>query len=83
MNWTYILLAVVLAIAAIIIDWQQDRTSFLQAAKDHALKYIAIVVVAGFFAGWVLQFGWLRVLLVGAGVYFGWTFLYGLIKKKP
>jgi hypothetical protein len=83
MNWTYILLAVTLALIAIVIDWQKDKTSFVIAAKTNFLKYIAIVVIAGFFAGYALSLWWLRVLLVGAGVYFFWTFIVNLVKTKP
>jgi len=51
MNWTYILLAFAMALISVIIDWQIDKTSFLAAGKKHIVKYIAIFVVGGFFAG--------------------------------
>lgn len=82
MNITYILLALVMALLSIVVDWQKDKTSFLYAAKTNVVKYLAILVVGGFFAGYLLDIWWLRIILVCTGIYWFWSFFAGLFKSK-
>lgn len=83
MNITYILLALLMALLSIILDWQKDRTSFAAAAQQNWIKYLVILVVGGFFAGYILEYWWIRIILVCAGVYYFWSLLAGLFKSKP
>lgn len=72
-----ILIALLMVVLAIIIDWQKDKTSFLTAAKMNALKYVGVfagVLLAAYLPWWAVG------LAAGACVYFFWTLIVNLFK---
>lgn len=81
----YILIALFVALAAIILDWQKDKSSFMMALETNWLKYIVVFVVVGFLTGYLFELQIIRYVfaaLAGTGVYFFWSFLVNLFKKK-
>lgn len=81
----YILIGLLITLAAIVLDWQKDKSSFLIALQTNWLKYAAIFVVVAFLTGYLFDLQavhYIFAALAGAGVYFFWSFLVNLFKKK-
>lgn len=82
-----IIILVLAAIAASIIDWQKDKSTFILAWKKNFVKYSGMVV-AGFLISSVPA--WMFALLIASGIYYFWTLvsqivigLYNKYVKKP
>lgn len=82
-----IIILLLAAIAASIIDWQKDKTTFIAAWKKNFVKYSGMVV-AGFLISSVPA--WMFALLIASGIYYFWTLvsqivigLYNKLVKKP
>lgn len=82
-----IIILLLAAIAASIIDWQKDKSTFIATWKKNVVKY-AGMVVAGFLISSVPA--WMFALLIASGIYYFWTLvtqivigLYNKYIKKP
>ena len=74
-----------IALAAVIYNWQKDKTSFAASLKAYWLLYIAVFIVTTFLTGWLLDSAIGRRIFqvsVGGAVVFYWGFFKGLIFKK-
>jgi hypothetical protein len=78
----FIITALLVSFAAIVLDWQKDKSSFMSALKSNWLKYTAMFVISAFFAGYVLGIAAVRIILVATGIYFAWSLIVNLFKKK-
>jgi MFS superfamily sulfate permease-like transporter len=72
-----ILIAVVLAFLASVVDWQKDKTSLRAAWQQNFLKYIAIVFAVVFFQIFPPV---LFAIAIGCLVYFFWTLIVNAVK---
>ena len=81
----FIIIALVVVLIAIVVDWQKDKTSFLAAVKSNWLKYLAILVTVSLLTGYLLDLAAARYIFAacaGAAVYLGWTLIVNLFKPK-
>jgi hypothetical protein len=79
------IIALLVAIAAWITDWQKDKSSAKEAAVKNWIKYAAMIAVGGLYFGLFQKLAIARYInagLVAAGVNFLWTFIVNLFKKK-
>jgi len=82
---TNILIALAVVLGAVIFNWQRDKTSFLQAAKDYWLQYIAVFVVTGFLTGYLLESELghrIFQIAIGFAIVVFWGIIFGWLKKK-
>lgn len=71
-----IIILLLAVIAASIIDWQKDKTSFAAAWKTNFIKYIGMAV-GGFLIGSVPA--WMFGLLIASGIYYFWTLVSQIV----
>jgi hypothetical protein len=81
----FIIIALLVTIIAIGIDWLKDKSTLVATLDLNWFKYAAVFVSGAFLTGYLLNLPVAHDIFcatAGAAVYFFWTFIVNLFKKK-